>query len=108
MRVSIEIRTSVCAAQPFDDGDDARQLLLGGHVVGTGARRLAADVENVGALRGELQAMGDGSLRRRVQAAVGEAVGRDVDDAHDAWTVERQAGKTRARRAYCLERPARR
>ena len=79
------------------------QLLLGGDVVGAGARRLAADVENVGALLGELQAVRDGGLRRRMQAAVGEAVGRDVDDAHDARTVERQTCKARARRGDGLK-----
>ncbi len=89
--------------QALDDWDDARELLLGGDVVGAGAGRFAADVENVGALLGELQSVRDGGLRRRVQAAVGEAVGRNVDDAHDARTVERQTGKARARRGDCLE-----
>ncbi len=36
-------------------------------------------------------------------AAVGEAVGRDVDDPHDARAIEREAGKARARGADRLD-----
>ena len=90
-------------AQALDDGDDAAQLFLGGNVLGAGPRRLAADVEDVGAFLGKLQAVRDGRLRRSMQAAVGEAVGRDVDDAHDARPVEGEAGESGARRGDRLE-----
>ena len=58
-----------------------------------GPRALAADVEDVGALVRQPQRVRDGGLRHPEAAAVGEAVGRDVDDAHDARLVERQAGE---------------
>ena len=47
--------------------------------------------------------MGDGGLGREVAAAVGEAVGRDVDDAHDAGPVERKAGDGNARLLQTLQ-----
>src|SRR6185503_17097306 len=38
-----------------------------------------------------------------VAPAVREAVGRDVDDAHDEWTVKRQTGNGLAPPAHALE-----
>ena len=48
-----------------------------------GPRRLAADVEDVGALRLETQPLRDRRLDVRAQAVAREGVGRHVDDAHD-------------------------
>ena len=61
-----------------------------------GPARLAADVEDVGALAEQLLAVRDGA-RPRVSdgVAVGERIGRDVDDAHHA----------RPRRGRCAKRP---
>ena len=43
-----------------------------------------ADVEQVGALEGEPEAVRDGGVAVQERAAVGEGVRRDVDHAHDA------------------------
>src|SRR3546814_7823378 len=51
---------------------------------------LATDVEDVGALFGQLQAMGNGVLEAGVLAAVGERIGGDIDDAHHPRTIELQ------------------
>ena len=76
------------AAEPergeaLDDRDDAAQLLLGGHRRGAGARGLAADVDDRGALLDEPARVADGRRVVVERAAVGERVGRDVDHAHD-------------------------
>src|SRR5579875_882830 len=47
------------------------------------AGRFAADVHDVGPGRRQLQAVGDRLVGAEPAAAVGERVGRDVDDAHD-------------------------
>ncbi len=51
---------------------------------GVRPRALAADVENVGPLVGQVQALLNGRRRVEKPPAVGEAVGRDVEDAHDS------------------------
>ena len=48
------------------------------------AGRLAADVEDVGALGDQRARVLDGAVEGEPLAAVGERVGRDVEDAHDA------------------------
>jgi hypothetical protein len=71
---------------------------------GVGARpgRLAAHVDELGALGGHLAAVGDRGAGVEPLAAVGERVRRDVEDAHDA--ERRHAGDRR--RAHCLGRRA--
>src|SRR6185503_11867805 len=76
----------------LDDGADTAPFLLEIDRVGAGPRRFPADVENVGALRLELQRMRDGRVACEVAPAVGKAVGGDVDNAHDARAIEREAG----------------
>ena len=71
-----------------DHGDDAAGLLLAGDGAVTGARGLAAHVDDVGALVKHLQAVRDGGLRIEVLAAVRERVRRHVEDAHDARARE--------------------
>jgi hypothetical protein len=71
-------------AQAGDDGGGAHHLVLNADRLGARAGALAADVEDVGALPDQLQPVGDGGLDGVVPSAVGEAVRRDVDDAHDA------------------------
>ena len=68
----------------LDDGEHARELVLGVHGLGARAGRLAADVEQVGALAREPPALGDGRVGVEERAAVRERVGRHVDDAHQA------------------------
>ena len=63
--VSIETGTLVRAHQPLDHRDDARQLPLHRHRLGARPRRLAADVDQVGAGIGQEQAMRDRGLRVR-------------------------------------------
>ena len=46
----MSIETRWIARQPFDDRDDARELLLDRHRLGARPRGLAADVDDVGAL----------------------------------------------------------
>src|SRR5262249_26015755 len=64
------------------DGDDAAEFLVEGDGFGVGAGGFAADVEQVGALADEFEAVGHGGVGGGVPAAVGEAVGGDVDDPH--------------------------
>jgi hypothetical protein len=45
--------------------------------------RFPADVDDGGALHRQGEAMRDRLLRIGEQAAIGEGIGRDVDDAHD-------------------------
>jgi hypothetical protein len=71
------------AGEPLEDRHDAPQLLGLADRLGAGAGGLAADVENVGSLGRQPPAVGDGGLRIRPRAAIGERVGRDVHDAHD-------------------------
>src|SRR5690606_9605930 len=54
---------------------------------GAGSGRLAADVDEVGALLDELRAVLDGTRVVEEATSVGEGVGRDVDDAHDERTL---------------------
>ena len=93
-------------AQAFDDGNDAAQFLGERHGAGAGAGGFAADVENVGAFSGEPQAVGDGARGGVVLAAIREAVGRDIDDAHDTGAIKRQTGEARARLRETLDEAA--
>ncbi len=65
-----------------EDGEQAGLLFFGGDGRGVGAGGLGAEIEEVGAVVEELKRVGDGGLVGEEEAAVGEAVGRDVDDAH--------------------------
>ena len=71
-----------------------------GHRVGARAGGLAADVEQVGALERQAQAVPDGGVAVQERAAVGERVRRDVDHAHDAvharTVPRRRLGDSRA------------
>ena len=76
--------------QRFDDRHDAGYLLGRGDLVRARPRRLAADVEQVGAL--VRQALPVSDRRRRIDEApaIGKRIRRDVDDARDAGPVEAQ------------------
>ena len=76
------------------DGEHPPGLLLGTDPVCTGTGGLATDVDDVGTVVHQRHAVGDRGLRVEELAAVGEGVGRDVDDAHDQATVlSRQMGR---------------
>ena len=85
-----------CSQDGFDDRQDAGLLFGGGERSGVGAGGFAADVEDVGALVEHLERLGEGALRGmlgRVEvAAVGEAVGGDVEDAHDERSLAEREG----------------
>ncbi len=69
--------------QGFDDGDHPALLFLRAHVLGIGARRFTADVDDVRPGVEHPQAGRDGAVRRGVLSAVAEGVRGDVQDAHD-------------------------
>ena len=56
----------------------------------TGTGRLAADVDDIGAIVEHLEAVRDCGVGVEVLATVAEGIGRDVEDAHDARAVELQ------------------
>src|SRR5699024_1637956 len=66
-----------------DDGHDAAQLFVLIDADGPRPRRLASDIDDVGAGVDEFEAVGDGPVMVEIASAVGEGVGRDVEDAHD-------------------------
>jgi hypothetical protein len=77
----------------LDHRQDATLLLVGGHAGRAGARRFAAHVDDVCALRQQLRSVGCGRAGVEPSAAVGEGVGRDIDDAHDKAALQpRQVG----------------
>ena len=61
---------------------DAAEFLLHVDRLGIGPGALATDVEDVGPFGGQPQAVLDGRIGVEKASAVGEAVGRNVDDAH--------------------------
>ncbi len=76
-----------------DDGDDALEFLGLVDAGGAWASGLAADVDQVGALRDQGEAVLDGGGRVEPAAAVGEGVGGHVHDSHDRAAVPfRKAG----------------
>ncbi len=68
--------------QGLDYGEDAAEFFGRGHRFRAGPRAFAADVQDVRSLFDQPQSMVDRGLRVEESAAVGETVGRDVDDAH--------------------------
>ena len=68
------------AGEILEHRDDAAQLLVEAHRGRAGASRLAAHVDERRAVRGELPRPRDGGSAREGLTAVGEAVGRHVDD----------------------------
>ena len=86
-------------AECGDDRDDAGGLGVGRDRLGAGAGGFAADVEDVGAFGGEGAGVGERRGEGEVAAAVGEAVGGDVEDCHQAGPVEGEAADRCARGA---------
>jgi hypothetical protein len=69
--------------EPLDDRQHAPQLLVVVQRVRAGARGLAADVQDVGAILDHPQAVVHGPFGIVAEATVRKRVGRHVDDAHD-------------------------
>ena len=91
-RVSIETTTSA-PGQALDHRQDALQFLVGIDRPRARPRRLAADIDDVGALRNETQAIVDGLRWVEAFAAVGKRVRRHIDDRHDPRAIEGDAGE---------------
>jgi hypothetical protein len=79
-----------------DDGEDAGLLFVGREWGGVGAGGFAADVEDVGAFVEHRECLREGSFGGVPggveEAAVGEAVGGDVEDAHDERPLAQSEG----------------
>ena len=87
-------RRRPAAASAATTGSTRRSSSATRRALGTGPGRLAADVEDVGALGDQLAAVLDRRRRLEPLAAVAERVGRDVDDAHDhRQAVARRSGQ---------------
>ena len=71
------------SGQARENRQHTRELVGGGQRVGAGAGRLAADVDQVGAIGFHSQCGGDGSIGIDVGPSLGERVGRDVENPHD-------------------------
>jgi hypothetical protein len=76
------------AGQRRDHGQDARLFLVGLDRRGAGPRALPSDIHDVRPSGPHRQAGGDGRAGVGVGAAVAEAVGRQVEDAHNTRRVE--------------------
>ena len=72
------------AGESLHDGQHAAQLLGLGDRLGSRSRGFTADVEDLGALFGELQAVGECGPGVEEQPPVGERVGGHVEDPHQA------------------------
>ena len=70
------------ATRAFDDGNDSANLLCCTDRLRTGSRRLTTDVDHVGTILRERDALLDRMGGLEVVPAIGEAVGSDVQDAH--------------------------
>jgi len=71
------------AGDPVDYRTHALDLLGGGHGLGPGASGFTSDVDQVVPGVDHCPGLGDGGIDVGKAAAVGKAVGRDVQDAHD-------------------------
>ena len=79
---------SALFGQRAHHGQHAASLLVGIDRGKSGARRLAAHVDDVGAGIEHRQAVLDGGIRVEVLPAIAKRIGRHVEDAHDARAVK--------------------
>ena len=86
-RVSIDTTAPTSAECPHDR-HGAPDFFAGRQLDRTGTRRLAADIDNVGAGCDERTAVCDRTLGIEPAPAIGEAVGRHVEHAHHERAVE--------------------
>jgi hypothetical protein len=80
----------VAALQRLDDRQHPPQLLVDPDGLRAGARRFAADIEDVRSLLQQPKGVCYPGSGGGMVAAIGERVGRDVDDAHDERAGERE------------------
>src|SRR5438093_2530232 len=69
--------------KPLNDRNDSPHLYVGRHLGEPGARRFAADIDNVRAILTHLDGPTNGSVHVIAQAIAGEGVGGDVHDPHN-------------------------
>jgi len=72
----------------LDDGNNALYFFVGAHAGASGTRRLAANVENVGALADQPFSLFHRFIERGEPATIRETIRRDVEDRHDERPVE--------------------
>jgi hypothetical protein len=88
---------------------DTAYFLAGGEQGGSGAGRLAADVDNVGAGRQQRITLPDRAIGIKPAAAIKKAVGRDVEDTHHEGAIKGEPGpwqtRGRQRRELSLDAP---
>lgn len=98
-------RDALGGQAPYD-GYDAPQLLVLVDPRGAGARRLTADVHQVGALGDQIETALHGGGGVEPATAVREGIGRHIDDAHDraavplGQAVDRAPSAVRAQRTH--------
>ncbi len=85
------------AVQPGEDRRDTGEFVFDRDFIGTRPGRFAAEVDDARPRRHHRARRRDRVGTAGPQRAVAEAVGGDVDDAHDVRPVESQAGDGRAR-----------
>ena len=74
--------------QGAHDRLDAQNLLSRMEFTGPRARQFAPNIDDVSSSRQECPAVSDRARRIKPLSAVGEAVGRHVEDAHDDRAIE--------------------
>ena len=84
-------------AQALDDAEDAPRLFRRRHRQGPGARRFAADIDDIGALLDHAERVIDRGPWFREPPAVGEAIGGEVQDPDDTRRRSRLEGRKRPR-----------
>src|SRR5690606_16170907 len=89
----VDADRNVLCDERLYDGHHATQFLVPRHTLRSRTGGLAADVDDVGALRDQVEPVLDGLVRIEPGPAVGEGVGGDVDHAHDEASPWR--GQTR-------------
>ncbi len=85
-------RSLRAGCERLDDGHYAADFFFGIDTLRPRPRRLAADVDQAGALLDHAQRMRDGRFAVCEAAAIREGIGRDIEHAHDSGNgeVERQ------------------
>ena len=97
-RITAGLRVSTASGialgrQRLDERQHPVELFALGHGRGSGPRRFAADVDEIGAVVPHLPRVRERALPLDIAAAIGKGVRRDVEDAHHerARELEREA-----------------
>ena len=80
-------RRKAACHEPLDDRHHAGHLFLCRNFGRARSSGLATDVKDVGAFVGHVAGVGEGGFNRGVASAVGKAVRRDVEDAHNQCSL---------------------